>query len=248
MSTIENKILDGPTAHYCDAEDDDIRTGEDTNHDRDNSEFQMIRNDVSSLFVRSNEDTDTYPKQARISCVSSNTGPKGVIEDFKKQSLTSGRQDTFLSDDLEAEFKQLLSDDTILKEYAEKRLAQMSEKIPLFGQVLRLQTGSDLLDAVDKEQSNVLVMVHIYTKFSRPCARVDQCLDELATDLKHIKFVTLEASVAGLSSNFKDNGVPALLAYRGGNLVKSLVQLEDLLDKDFDVNQLKDLLVENKLI
>ena len=250
MSTLEDKILDGPTANYCDAEDDDIRTGEDAGDDVDDSEEHAERGKLSSLFTRPNPDSHDNSRSARSCGFSTNTGPKGVIEDFRGHSSPSSAPPEKLgSDDIEAEFQRLMNDDSILREYANKRLAQkLSDDAPTFGKVYRLRTGSELLDAIDNEKASVLVVVHIYTKYSRPCAKIDSCLDQLAHEQRHIKYLTLDASVAGLSSNFKENGVPAILAYRGGSLVKSLVQLEEMLDKDFDVEQLTELLGENGLI
>uniref|UniRef100_A0A6G1SEW8 Phosducin-like protein n=1 Tax=Aceria tosichella TaxID=561515 RepID=A0A6G1SEW8_9ACAR len=250
MSTIEDKILDGPRVHYCDADDDDIRTGEDAGLDLDDPDVVATRNDVSSLFVRPDQESSLRNGSAshrmRSQGYSMNTGPKGVIADHRKHSLSKSSSKVDDSD-LDEEFKELLNDDSIIKSMAERRIAQLIN-LPSFGSVFRLATGSELLDAIDKENPNVLIVVHIYARFSRPCAKVDKCLDILANEFKQIKFVTLDASAAGLSDNFKENGVPALLAYRGGNLVKSLVQLEDLLDKDFEAAQLRELLIDNEII
>jgi hypothetical protein len=249
MSTLEDKILDGPTVHYCDAGDDDIRSGEDAGIDKDDPETSATRNDVSSLFVRPDQESinnGPTAHRSRSTGYSTNTGPKGVIADRWKHSLSKSISKADESD-LEEEFKELLNDDSIIKSIAEKRIAQLIN-LPSFGFVFRLTTGSELLDAIDKENPNVLLVVHIYTKFSKSCAKVDKCLDVLANEFKQIKFVTLDASSAGLSENFKENGVPALLAYKNGNFVKSIVQLEELLDKDFEVAQLRELLIDNGII
>lgn len=230
MSTIEDKILNGPRLHYCDEGDDDIRR-EEIDQEDDKASDRVETGDASSLFQRPSE--DELP-QTRWRGTSSNTGPKGVIEDFNRKEL----------DDLDAEFQALMNDESILKEYITKRI---SDNIPTFGQVYHLRNGDELLEAIDKENPNVLVIAHIYTKYSRPCSNLNRCLNELANELKHIKFVTLDASVTGLSGNFKENGVPALLAYKAGDLVKSLVQLEEFLDKNFDASQVKELLIDNKL-
>lgn len=242
MSTIEDKILDGPRVHYCEADDDDIRTGEDAGHDQDDIEVPA-RNDISSLFVRPDDESLATN---RVSSYSMNTGPKGVIADHRKHSLSKSLSKVDESD-LEEEFRELLNDDSIIKTIAEKRIAQLIN-LPSFGAVFRLNSGIDLLDAIDKEHPNVLVIVHIYTKISRCCKKIDKCLDILANENKLIKFLTLDASAAGLSENFKKNGVPALLAYKGGKFVKSIVQLEEFLDRDFEVGQLRELLIDNGFI
>lgn len=234
MSTLEEKILDGPRVHYCEDGDDDIRTEELENGDSLN-EDKPCR--VESLFNRVDSNDGISSSCRATSCnYSRNTGPKGVIEDYKKKSE---------DDELETEFQALMNDDSFLKEYLPKRL---QESTPTFGFVYRLQSGQELLDAIDKESPNVLVVVHIYTKFSKACSMLNKCLDALAEELKKLKFVTLDAGVTGLSQNFKDNGVPALLVYKSGQLVKSIVQLDEFLDKTFDATDVKNILRDSGLI
>lgn len=244
MSTIEDKILDGPKVDYCESEFKDARVED---YGSDDDENRCTRNNVSSLFVRPNDEEQSSISRSHIG-LSRNTGPKGVIQDCKKKALEKYDEVSNV-DELEAEFQALLNDDTILKEFVNKRLEQRKcETRRTFGQLEHLQDGSQLLDAIDKEDKDVFVIVHLYTRFSRPCSTLNQRLAELAKDMSYIKFVTLDAGVAGLSSDFKEKGVPALLAYKGGNLVKSLVKLEDYVDGDFDTVQLKDLLVDNILL
>lgn len=250
MSTIEDKLLDGPRIHYCDADNDDLRLSEENISDSSSTE---PTNNVSSLFTR--PPSDEEERLERISQTrwrtnaTTNTGPKGVIEDYKKKTFSSKELQKNDVDELDAEFQELLNDDSILQEYISKRISQsLKANNPVFGQVYTLQTGDQLLDAIDKENPNVLVIVHIYSKYSRSCTNLNRCLNELSKDLSHIKFVTLDASVTALSGNFKENGVPALLAYKKGDLVKSLVQLEELLDKNFDCTQVKELLKDNGLV
>lgn len=248
MSTIEDKILDGPRVNYCDAENDDMRSGDDLDENHRSSE-----NDASSLFSRPNDENERLNRVSQVnfrSGSSSNTGPKGVIEDYRKHSdpRPHGSRNNE-NDALEAEFQELLNDDSILKDYIAKRMSEaMSASKPTFGNLHHLRSGAELLDAIDKEHPNVMVIVHLYTKYSKSCANLNRCLGEIAVDMKHLKFVTLDASVAGLSENFKENGVPALLAYKKGELVKSLVQLEEFLDKDFGPEEVQELLAENGMM
>lgn len=230
MSTLEDKILDGPRIHYCDADDDDRR-----DDDEGGGSSEELRGNVSDLFTRPSE-TERPSGIPGYGC-SINTGPKGVIEDHRKQNSSTEDQ----------EFEDLMNDDSYIRELIARRLAE-NNCVPSFGQVHRLETGEQLLDAIDKENPRVLVIVHLYTRHSRSCGRLNRCLDELANDLKNLKFVTLDASVTNLSANFKQNGVPAILAYRAGELIKSLVQLDDLLDQDFEADQVRELLIDNNLI
>lgn len=259
MSTIEDKLLDGPRVYYCDADNDDIRRGDGADEEELSDSYAIERGDATNLFQRPPDSDENRVEdclsQAKFKSLgsSTNTGPKGVIEDYKKQSQS--RSDTLQNhnevDLIEAEFQELLHDESTLNQYISRRLAEnkkLQSSLPTFGHVYHLKSGCELLDAIDKENPNVSVIVHIYTKYSKSCANLNRCLDELASDLKNIKFVTLDASVTALSSEFKENGVPALLAYKRGDLLKSLVQLEELLDKNFEADQVKELLSDNEMI
>lgn len=242
MATIEDKILDGPRVHYCD-EEEDRREGEDI----DENHAKVDHDNTASLFKRPDEETERLERARTVNwrASSTNTGPKGVIEDYLRKKNNANKSDP--TDNLEAEFQELMNDDSILKEFIEKRISQ-NQASPIFGQVIQLETGVELLDAVDKEDPKVLVIVHLYTKYSRSCKSINLCLHELASDLQHTKFVILDASATPLSGNFRENAVPAFLAYRAGELVKSLLQVDELLDRDFDSRQLKELLVDNNLV
>jgi len=235
MSTIEDKILDGPRVHYCEADDDDVR--EDEGGDRESNTSSVKHN--GGLFRK--PDVESQSGQSSHRGVSFNTGPKGVLEDHRRTMKNLSKTEP---DSLEAEFRELMNDDTYLEDLIKKRLDAADRGLPEFGLVYHLRSGQELLDAIDKENPSVQVVAHIYRKYSRFCANVNKSLDELARDLKHAKFVTIDASVTGLSENFKEKGVPSLLIYKGGTLVRSLVQLEDLLDKDFTGEDLKSLILD----
>lgn len=221
MSTLEDKILDGPRVHYCEADDDDIRDPEPEG-----------TKSVARLFRPAEDEERTCQPtslRSRTLCQpATNTGPKGVIEDHKNQ-------------DIEAEFDELMKDDSIIKNLIAKRLAE----VPEFGSVQHLASGEEFLKAVDKERPDVLVIVHIYGKRSRSCLRLNECLKELASSIRRVKFMTLDVGVTNLSPEFKANGIPTLQAYKGGKLTKSLVKIDENLDKDFEAADVKEFLVEN---
>lgn len=220
MSTLEDKILAGPRVHYCEADDDDIR--EPKSDDGTES--------VTNLF-RPTDDSEREPQtslRSRNICQpATNTGPKGVLEDSKNK-------------DIEGEFEELMKDDSIIRDLIAKRLAEA----PDFGVVQHLVSGEEFLKSVDQERPDVLVIVHIYGRQSRSCIRLNGCLKELAATLRQVKFMTLDVGVTNLSQEFKANGIPTLQAYRCGRLTKSLVKIDEHLDKDFEVADVKQFLVE----
>lgn len=251
MSTLEEKILDGPRVNYCEAEDDDIRADEELDCFDHEEGRDIETRDAASLFRRPCEEDDRLELLSQVAWrnpSSSNTGPKGVIEDYRNKIQGAGKTPN-KHDDIELEFQKLLDDEDFIKEYVSKRISEaLRPSLKTFGLVYHLDVGDELLDAIEKESPNVMVIVHIYTRHSKPCAELNRCLKNVAHDYKHIKFCTLDASVTGLSANFKENGVPAILAYKGGELVKSLVQLDEFLDRHFDAEQVKELLADNGLI
>lgn len=260
-SKLEEKILDGPRVHYCDAEDDDIRKDEVDEASSDNEQDQpgIEKHDIADLFRPITEEDERLERLQSVNWApsSTNTGPKGVIGDYLRKreqarnNKSNGIIDRPLTEDekLELEFEELLNDETIMKEYISKRISMsQNANSKTFGRLQKLETGDQLLDAIDDELAEVLIIVHIYTKYSRACTQLNRCLDKIATQYEAIKFVTLDASVTKLSSNFKENGVPAILAYKGGDLVTSLVQLEEFLDKDFGTEEVKELLFDRGLI
>ena len=58
-------------------------------------------------------------------------------------------------------------------------------------------------------------------------------------------FFYFKASAAGLSHRFKTIGVPAILVYKSGELMKSFVRLTDALGDDFYTSDLESFLIEN---
>lgn len=142
MSNLEEKILNGPQIHYCEDGDDDIREEE---VEQGEDDEKCSRGKAESLFTRVDHEETSRGSRAgsNTNPGAHKTGPKGVIEDFKKQAE---------ADALEAEFQALMNDDAFLKELASRRLiSNMQQQQPTFGRVFRLQTGPELLDAIDKE-------------------------------------------------------------------------------------------------
>lgn len=74
------------------------------------------------------------------------------------------------------------------------------------------------------------------------------CLKQLAKFYKNVKFCAILGSCAGMSKKFKDNGVPALLVYKAGNLIGNFVRITDELGNDFVPEDVQGYLVEHGLL
>uniref|UniRef100_A0A915I137 Phosducin thioredoxin-like domain-containing protein n=1 Tax=Romanomermis culicivorax TaxID=13658 RepID=A0A915I137_ROMCU len=173
MTTIEDKLLYGRNAGYCSSSDDD-------------EDFQEARSN--------SPDVNRHPTSSTYNGASSNTGPKGVIEDWrrfkqlenerkdeqakeltelsKKLSMTcrTQREDEQAKEkELEEElFKEALSDDDFLKEYMKRRMQELElnlkNKAKNFGIVYELTDIDSFLRAVEIESKQYAIIVHIYDK------------------------------------------------------------------------------------
>lgn len=278
MATLEDKILgDDKRENYCSSDegeaDDDDRcesgNGSATgggSGDGGKSSFEQDQ----TYFTRH---TDTW------SGSSTNTGPKGVIKDWqrfkqleneknieketeklslmKKLCITSktvaeDSQQTE-QDDLDAELAELMNDDSVLLQFQQQRMREMlarcGKQQKHFGSVIPLTNGDEFLNAIDNEEKSVPVIIHIYENKLLACKTMNRCLDELAQTYKCVKFCKIIGSVAGMSVNFKIGGIPALLVYKGGNLIGNFVRLsEDLGGEEFFASDVESFLIEHAML
>ncbi|XP_049282034.1 phosducin-like protein [Anopheles funestus] len=205
-----------------------------------------------------------------------NTGPKGVIQDWqrfkqleaerreqdeaeklrllKKLSITARTKEednaAAAMSELDAEFQELMDEDFLL-EYQRKRMSEMlalMDKKGCYGKLIHLKDGGEFLQAVDKEDKNTTVVIHIYREKYGPCVKMNEALTTLAKDYTNVKFCKFVSSDAGLSNMFKTSGVPALLIYKGGQMIGNFVKLVDDLSDEFDFSDVESFLVENGII
>lgn len=145
-------------------------------------------------------------------------------------------------------------DDEFLQDFMRKRMEELMDKNvstkPAYGKIIDLRDDGHFLEAVDSVEKNVVVVVYLTDDDSAGCGAVDGCLTNIAKDYDHIKFCRLRVSaVAGcLSSRFKDKGVPAILAYKGGEQIISLIRITDKLGEDFFADDLEGFLVDHGVL
>ena len=94
----------------------------------------------------------------------------------------------------------------------------------------------------------MVVVLYLTDEQAPGCDAIDGCLVNIAKDYDHIKFCQLRASTAGLSKRFKDKGVPAILAYKGGDQLISLIRITDKLGEDFFADDLEGFLVDHGVL
>ncbi|XP_012272794.1 phosducin-like protein [Orussus abietinus] len=259
MATLEDKILGEKLQYYCSSSSEDEENGL-----ADDAPQEKIVQ-TSSQYA---------PGSSSWNGISSNTGPKGVIKDWqrfkqieakkrtdsekehllliKKLSLTcqytlKEEKDTLMESD--SELAELLADEFLLN-YQKQRMKEMLENVRRlkFGNVIYLESADDFLTAIDKENKSVTIIIHIYEKSVPGCEAMNGCLQTLAQEYPFVKFCKILGSVAGLSNRFKEEGVPALLSYKGGQLVGNFVHLTDTLGEDFYSTDVENFLIEHGML
>ena len=64
----------------------------------------------------------------------------------------------------------------------------------------------------------------------------------------HVKFCSVRPSQLAISSKFKEGGVPAVLAYRGGQLFGNCVRFTAKLEGEFEADEFESYLVEHGIL
>ena len=197
MATLDDKLMGEKLQYYCSSSEDE---------DGEVPKIQSPEENVVPL--RNNQ---------------ANTGPKGVIEDWrrfkqletekreeqekeklalaKKLALTcrSEREDQKVQDELDKlEIED--EDDEFLKEYMKKRMQEMVEASIMnrkhFGRVYILEDGEAFLETVDHpDHSNVVIVIYIWEPKSEGCKAIDGCLQTIAKEYNHIKFCKIQVSI-----------------------------------------------------
>ncbi|XP_037032050.1 phosducin-like protein [Bradysia coprophila] len=262
MTTLEDKILGEKLENYCSSSEDE-------------AEYEDADDEPSSSKPASEPSASTYAEN--WSGTSANTGPKGVIKDWqrfkqlesekneekererlmlmKKLAITTKTkaedEKQKEDDEFDAEFDELLNSDAMLAFQRERmmEMLKVNGQLKTFGQVISLRNGDEFLNAIDMENKNTTVIVHIYENNLAACEMMDKCLHTLAKEYVYVKFCRIASSVAGMSKHFKISGIPALLVYKAKNLIGNFVRVSDELGGDvFFPSDVESFLIENAML
>ncbi|KAK4963519.1 hypothetical protein LTR10_001148 [Elasticomyces elasticus] len=154
------------------------------------------------------------------------------------------------SDEDEEEEEDVLDDD-FMKQWRSSRLREMQtggrdskmhSRRPskrMWGSLVAVD-GEGYLDAVDKSPPDAVVIVYIYDDASEVSSEIERCLRQLARRHVDTRFVKLHY----VDAEMERAGVPALLAYRGGDKFAGLVPIVDEIPDDAELsdNTLENLL------
>ncbi|OQR80275.1 phosducin protein-like [Tropilaelaps mercedesae] len=255
MATLEDKLLGERLDYYCSSSEDENELGVKLIKDED------FKDKPSLNFGRWEGE-------------STNTGPKGVLKDWqrykqleterraddeaerlaliKRLSLTcaTGAEEHKMREKEATAAEGLEELDEMMLEYISQRMKEMvsaanHDDRPKFGKLQILRSSETFLDAIDHEHKDTTVFVHIYSPGGKGCDGLNACLNTLAEEYPLFKFCVMSTEAAGMTSYFEKHGVPALVIYRGGNLIGNFVRLSDEFGDDFDSIDVESFLVEH---
>ncbi|XP_071485300.1 phosducin-like protein [Diadema antillarum] len=269
MATLDDKLLGEKTHYYCSSSEDE-RDDADDDYSGDERMKGEEEQQSSYQFIPESELNSGAHGATR-------TGPKGVIEDWRrfKQLETEKRAEqeaekrllaeklamtcrSHLDDEKakeEEELEQLqlesMLEDEFMRRYREERMKQMMQKLqenrPTFGKLLRL-TKDSYVDAIDKEKKDVTVIIHLEDMSLQACEAMNGCLHCLAQEYPLVKFCSASAAEVQASRLFTEKGLPALLVYKGGQLIGNFVRISDQFGDDFYATEVECFLQEHGLL
>ncbi|XP_037325877.1 phosducin b [Pungitius pungitius] len=190
------------------------------------------------------------------------TGPKGVINDWRRFKLESMDQESLPAakrellrqmsspsrpkDDARANINRKMSvqeyellkeeDEGCLKKYRKRCMQDMHDKLsfgPRFEGVHELDSGEAFLEVIEKEHYSTVVVVHIYKVGVKGCEEINSCLDCLALEYPTVKFCRIDAVSSGASERFSDEVLPTLLVYKAGELLGNFLACTQHLTEEF---------------
>ncbi|KAL8621321.1 hypothetical protein ACOMHN_053343 [Nucella lapillus] len=258
--SLDDKLLGEKAHYYCSSSEDEGDDKDDSDSEDGDQKQQAAAPPVEP------------PTVGPYSGTCTNTGPKGVVKDWrefkrleteKKQEQEQERQAlgkkltlscrSHLNDEEEGKedekFLEALGnlDDDFLTEYRLRRIEEMRkalQSIPQFGKVVTL-TSDNFLQEIDKEKPQVTVVVHIYDQKVGACEAMNGCLMCLAKEYPTVKFCKMAAGDARMSAHFAANGVPALLIYKKGELIGNFLRLSREFGDDFYATDVESFLDEH---
>ncbi|TRZ02404.1 hypothetical protein DNTS_034462 [Danionella cerebrum] len=190
------------------------------------------------------------------------TGPKGVINDWRKFKLESMDQESLppnkrellrqmsspqkpreanmgsLNRKMSAQEYELIKEDDekSLRKYRKQCMQEMHERLsfcPKFEGVYDLDSGEAFLEVIEKEHHLTVVVVHIYKNGVQGCEALNNCMDCLANEYTTVKFCRISASSTGAGERFSDEVLPALLVYKAGELLGNFLAVTQHFNEEF---------------
>ncbi|XP_041696459.1 phosducin b [Coregonus clupeaformis] len=190
------------------------------------------------------------------------TGPKGVINDWRRFKLESMDQESLppqkrellrqmssphrpkddgrggLNRKMSVQEYELIKEDDekCMKKYRKQCMQEMHERLsfgPKFEGVYELDSGEAFLEVIEKEHRLTVVVVHIYKEGIKGCEALNSCLDCLATEYTSVKFCRIDAAATGAGERFTDSVLPTMLVYKAGELLGNFLATNQHFNEEF---------------
>ncbi|KAM9844558.1 phosducin-like [Aulostomus maculatus] len=201
------------------------------------------------------------------------TGPKGVINDWRRfkldsvdqsmpqskrqliRQMSSPREDDKerLNRKMSVQEYELIQDEDerCLKRYRKQCMQEMHERLsfgPKFTIVHELESGEDFLQVIEREHRLTPVVVHIYQNGVKGCEQMNSCLDCLALEYCSVKFCRIDAVSTGASERFSSEVLPTLLVYKAGELLGNFLAVNKNFSEEFFATDVEAFLNEYGLL
>uniref|UniRef100_A0A7E4UPZ9 Phosducin domain-containing protein n=1 Tax=Panagrellus redivivus TaxID=6233 RepID=A0A7E4UPZ9_PANRE len=225
MSTLDEKFLDGPTVGYCSDSDEEA---------------------PSASVPAENEYPGSRPQSAQ-------TGPKGVLNDYKRhgEELRQKKleRDAWLrkeaqrmtvkpnrNTDNKANDDDDSDDESALEKIRRQRMNMMRDMRR--GRIMEVPDKHDFVRIVDSSVPDEVVFMHIYRDGLEGCQFLNDALLVLAGRIEKAKFYKVKATLLETSKSFEENALPTLQVYVNGDLTGNFVRITDDLSEDFGCDDL----------
>ncbi|KAK3697851.1 hypothetical protein LTR37_017242 [Vermiconidia calcicola] len=251
------------TAHPEDGNDsDDARSFLNLSDDEDNDTTPQASH-IDPDEAQSRSSTSLARHTIPLTRYGANTGPKGVISDAQnfrdshRNHRMSMRSNSTLPSQINGgdsiavsekhsesdEDDDFEEDDNFMRRWRKSRLREMQKGRPesnmhnrerakrLWGGMATVD-GNGYLDAVDRSPSDTVVVVYIYDDYSHVSASIEDCIRTLAQRHLNVRFIKLHFEDAEM----EPAGVPAILAYRGGEKFADLVPVIQEIPDDAELS------------
>ncbi|KAK2831625.1 hypothetical protein Q7C36_016711 [Tachysurus vachellii] len=205
------------------------------------------------------------------------TGPKGVIHDWRKFKLESEDHENTPqkrrellrqmsnpkanNDDSQERINRKMSvqeyemiqeeDEQCLKKYRRQCMQEMHDRLsfgPKFDSVFELESSEAFLKAIEKEHRLTLIIVHIYDDAIKGCYALNNCLNSLAIEYPSVKFCRIRASATGAGERFSDDVLPTVLVYKAGEMLGNFICVTKHLNEEFFAIDVENFLNEYGLL
>ncbi|XP_020318423.1 phosducin-like [Oncorhynchus kisutch] len=200
------------------------------------------------------------------------TGPKGVINDWRKfkcedQDTPPSKKELLRqmsnpqSDDIPDRLNRKMSvqeyemiaeeDEKCLRKNRQQCMKEMHKRLsfgPKFDSVVELDSAEAFLEVIEKAHRLTLVIVLIYEDGVKGCEALNSCLDCLATEYTSIKFCHIQAAATGAGERFSDNVLPTILVYKAGKLLGNFLSMTQHLSEEFFATDIEAFLREYGLL